>query len=427
MEKKFQRMPTHHLNLGDLMKAITLQVQICKYNAIDFDVLDETKVFIDTVPYHTFQMYLYLSYSHKHRYDPNYDLLKKPASHYSQGTPHRYPEQGNFPASPNMEYSRSPQSPPTQYKRPYDTQHLTLPLNNDNQPSAYTNNAQSPYFDRARNQQVQETKQELYERQIQNKQEYERQQQSKPELYERKSQRNPFLQDTPPENPTELEKNQDRTNVQNLNIHNDYLETRNVNDINAYNREPEQRNPNEIQGYNRDVYGELNARQSRAGSTVTDKLNERRTPDAYGRSTTMSPYNAKGKIGDYEDVYGSYATEKEYGQTYAKSPNPSQARDTISISSQGQQNPQVEQPNVVNYVSISLLNPNFSLYWSTVERLNKHLICFCLMGGKVYIYHPYARHADWESQFSGRIVLLGALLPAPDGYSLVAFYDTIRA
>lgn len=254
-----------------------------------------------------------------------------------------------------MEYSRSPQSPQTQYKRPYDTQHLSLLLNNENQPStSYTNNAQSPYFDRAQNQQVQEqaTKQEqLYERQPQNKQElYERLQQNKQELYEHQPQRNPFLQDTPPENPPkELEnRNQDRTNVQSLNIHNDYQESRNINDINTYNRDPEPRNAGDIHGYNRDVYGELNSRLSRAGSTVNERLNERRTPDAYGRSTTMATYQPKGKTGDYEDVYGSYATEKEYGQMYAKSPNPPQARDAISISSQGHQH---QQENTVNYVS----------------------------------------------------------------------------
>lgn len=257
-----------------------------------------------------------------------------------------------------MEYSRSPQSPQTQYKRPYDTQHLSLPLNNENQPSSsYTNNAQSPYFDRARNQQVPEnSKQEqLYERQSHNKQElYERQQQSKQELYERQPQRNPFLQDTSPENPLQEpeNKNQDRTNVQNLNIHKDHPESRNTNDVNTYSRESEPRNAGDIHGYNRDVYGELNARPSRAGSTVNERLNERRTPDAYGRSTTMAPYQGRGKIGDYEDVYGSYATEKEYGQAYAKSPNPSQARDAISISSQVHQQ---QQESTINYVSRKLL------------------------------------------------------------------------
>lgn len=87
--------------------------------------------------------------------------------------------------------------------------------------------------------------------------------------------------------------------------------------------------------YNRDVYGELNARPSRSGSTINERLLiERRTPDAYGRSTTMSAYS-KGKIGDYEDVYAAYTTENDYGQAYTKSPNTS--RDATSVSSQHQQ------------------------------------------------------------------------------------------
>lgn len=252
-----------------------------------------------------------------------------------------------------MEYSRSPQSPQTQYKRPYDTQHLSLPLNNENQPStSYANNAHSPYFDRTRNKQVPENKQEqLYEHQPQNKQElYDRQQQNKQELYEKQPQRNPFLQDTPSDStPIEIEKqNQDKTNAPNLNAHNDYSESRITNDVNTYNRESEPRNASDVHGYNRDVYGELNARPSRAGSTVNERLNERRTPDAYGRSTSMAPYQSRGKIGDYEDVYGSYATDKEYNQAYEKSPNPSQARDAVSVSSQG--HPQ-HQENTINYVS----------------------------------------------------------------------------
>lgn len=263
-----------------------------------------------------------------------------------------------------MEYSRSPQSPQTQYKRPYDTQHLSLPLNNENQPStSYANNAQSPYFDRTRNQQVAENnkQEQLYERQPQNKQElYERQQQNKQEVYERQPQRNPFLQETPPENTLQEteNKNQDRTNIQNLNIHSDYPESRTTHDVNTYSRESEPRNVSEIHGYNREVYGELNTRPSRAGSTVNERLNERRTPDAYGRSTTIAPYQTRGKIGDYEDVYGSYATEKEYGQTNAKSPNPSQARDTISISSQVHQ----QQESTVNYVSLLKSNKSILLY-----------------------------------------------------------------
>lgn len=253
-----------------------------------------------------------------HRYDPNYDLLKKPASHYSQSTSHtRYPDHGNYSSNPNQEYTRSPQSPPaqTQYKRPYDTQHLSLPLTNvtnENQPSAvYTNNSQSPYFDRSR------------------------QQENKQELYEKQSQRNPFLQDSPQvemvPKESDLNKSHDRNKVPN-----EYADSRNTNDMNAYNR---------------DVYGELNARPVRANSSINERLaNERRTPDAYGRSTTMSPY--KGKIGDYEDVYGAYTSERELVSTHAKSPN-LQARDAISISSHQQQ-----QESTPTYVSIFYLLQN---------------------------------------------------------------------
>lgn len=102
----------------------------------------------------------------------------------------------------------------------------------------------------------------------------------------------------------------------------------------------------DLNAYNRDVYGELTARPSRSGSAINERLlMERRTPDAYGRSASMSGYN-KGKVGDYEDVYGLYGTENEYGKTYAKSPNPSQGRDAISIASSQQQD------YAANYVSI---------------------------------------------------------------------------
>ncbi|XP_026735344.1 uncharacterized protein LOC113499176 isoform X6 [Trichoplusia ni] len=272
-------------------------------------------------------------------YDPNYDLLKKPASHYSQGTSHaRYQDHANYPASPTQEptYTRSPQSPPvqqqqTQYqtKRPtYDTQHLSLPLTNtvtdrleNNQPSTsnmYKSNAQSPYLDRSRSQQVaQENKQE--------------------QIYERQPQRNPFLQDISP--PTEVPYKENESQAKNIrstkeeraqSVHNETVgESRNHSKSNL-----------DMNIYNRDVYGELSSRPGRANSALNERLlAERRTPDAYGRSQTMAAYN-KGKIGDYEDVYAQYADENEYGKTYAKSPNTSQERDAVSVSSHQQQQQQ---------------------------------------------------------------------------------------
>ncbi|XP_047034524.1 uncharacterized protein LOC124640683 isoform X2 [Helicoverpa zea] len=284
-------------------------------------------------------------------YDPNYDLLKKPASHYSQGTSHaRYQDHANYPASPNQEptYTRSPQSPPpvqqqTQYhtkRPPYDTQHLSLPLTNtvtdkleNNQPSTssmYKSNPQSPYFDRNRSQQqaAQENKDQIYDRQSQ--------------------QRNPFLQDTTPQN--EVTPKDDRNEQQNKNSRSNTREERARedraqsihNEINSESRNNGKSNI-DMNAYNREVYGELSARPGRAGSAINERLlAERRTPDAYGRSTTMSAYN-KGKIGDYEDVYAQYATENEYGKTYAKSPNPSQDRDGVSIASSHQQQQQQQQ------------------------------------------------------------------------------------
>ncbi|CAH1636063.1 unnamed protein product [Spodoptera littoralis] len=272
-------------------------------------------------------------------YDPNYDLLKKPASHYSQGTSHaRYQDHANYPASPNQEptYTRSPQSPPPvqqqpqyQTKRPpYDTQHLSLPLTNtvtdkleNNQPSTssmYKSNPQSPYFDRNRSQQ-----QMVQENREQN-------------IYERQSQRNPFLQDTTPQTETSTK---DERNEQQNNSRSNMKEERSesVHKESLHNDSRNSAKSNlDLNAYNRDVYGELTSRQVRAGSALNERLMaERRTPDAYGRSTTMSAYN-KGKMGDYEDVYSQYVTENDYGKTYAKSPNPSQG-DAVSTSSNQQQ------------------------------------------------------------------------------------------
>lgn len=98
--------------------------------------------------------------------------------------------------------------------------------------------------------------------------------------------------------------------------------------------------------YNRDVYGELNLRPAnRIGNSINERLlTERRTPDAYGRSVTMGVYN-KQKVGDYEDVYASYATENEYGKTHGKLlPKTPQSRD-------GSGNHQQTQDYAANYVS----------------------------------------------------------------------------
>lgn len=191
----------------------------------------------------------------------------------------------------------------------------------------YRSNPQSPYFDN-RSRTHQQQQQQLIQ---ENKSE---------QIYERQSHRNPFLQDvTPQDTPQDNDpqnKNCHTTSEQDRakDIYNDaYPESRPNNKSNV--------DPNT---YSRNLYGELNPRPNRAVS-INERLIERRTPDAYGRSTTMSAYN-KGKVGDYEDVYGSYATENEYGKTYAKSPNPSQSRDAISISSQQQ-----PQDFTGNYVS----------------------------------------------------------------------------
>ncbi|XP_073959577.1 pleckstrin homology domain-containing family A member kramer isoform X6 [Choristoneura fumiferana] len=260
-------------------------------------------------------------------YDPNYDLLKQPASHYSQGTSHTRYQEHNFPSSQNQEsiYTRSPQSPPapSQYptKRPYDTHHLSLPLTNtvtdrleNHQPSTsnstYKITANSPYFDNRTRTQP-EVKQE--------------------QIYERHNQSNPFLQDTTPQ--TESCKNSD---MQNKNSRNYEQERAQQNTNDSYTEARLNTTSNVDKGqYTRDVYGELNVRPSRSGSTINERLLiERRTPDAYGRSTSMSAYS-KGKVGDYEDVYAAYTTENDYGQAYTKSPNTS--RDATSVSCQQQQ------------------------------------------------------------------------------------------
>ncbi|KAL0868486.1 hypothetical protein ABMA27_007968 [Loxostege sticticalis] len=260
-------------------------------------------------------------------YDPNYDLLKKPASHYSQGTNHtRYQEHTNYGTSPNQEstYTLSPQSPPTQQppyqpKRPYDSHNLSLPLTNSandrqdniqpNTSNMYRSNPQSPYFNnRTRNQQQQQVPQESKQDQI----------------YDRQPQRNPFLQDntpqleTPPKE-TEAQIKNNRMNVEHDRVQQSY--------DNTYGESRSNQKSNaEMNPYNREVYGELNSRPNKVQAGMNERLLiERRTPDAYGRSNSMAAYNKAGpKGGDYEDVYGTYAAENEYGKTYAKSPNTTQ-------------------------------------------------------------------------------------------------------
>ncbi|KAI8437603.1 hypothetical protein MSG28_011871 [Choristoneura fumiferana] len=294
-------------------------------------------------------------------YDPNYDLLKQPASHYSQGTSHTRYQEHNFPSSQNQEsiYTRSPQSPPapSQYptKRPYDTHHLSLPLTNtvtdrleNHQPSTsnstYKITANSPYFDNRTRTQP-EVKQE--------------------QIYERHNQSNPFLQDTTPQ--TESCKNSD---MQNKNSRNYEQERAQQNTNDSYTEARLNTTSNVDKGqYTRDVYGELNVRPSRSGSTINERLLiERRTPDAYGRSTSMSAYS-KGKVGDYEDVYAAYTTENDYGQAYTKSPNTS--RDATSVSCQQQQ---LAQDHTGNYPPMPRPHSaDFLEYEAKNELLNKSM------------------------------------------------------
>ncbi|XP_069361831.1 serine-rich adhesin for platelets isoform X2 [Maniola hyperantus] len=253
-------------------------------------------------------------------YDPNYDLLKKPASHYSQGTSHTRYQDTTYSTKQEI-YTRSPQSPPSQpqppyqTKRPYDMQQLSLPLSNTafdnpektpNTPSINKSNPQSPYFDNrsARNQQ-----QQSQEDKIEN-------------LYEKKSNYNPFLQDYGGRMEQKTKDDEKSRSVVESNKTSIYNE--------SY---PESRtNPKtyvDANVYGREVYGDVNMKANKP-STMNERLAERRTPDAYGRSTVMSAYNTE-KIGDYEDIYAAYGNET--GKAYAKSPNPSQPRDTISLSS----------------------------------------------------------------------------------------------
>lgn len=172
----------------------------------------------------------------------------------------------------------------------------------------YRSNPQSPYFNnRTRNQQQQQVPQETKQDQI----------------YDRQPQRNPFLQDNTPqmEHPPkdhEVPTKNNRVALEQERVqqsYDTYGETRHNQKSNA-----------DMNLYNRDVYGELNSRPNKTPVGVNERLLiERRTPDAYGRSNTMAAAYSKQKVGDYEDVYGTYTAENEFGKTYAKSPNTTQS------------------------------------------------------------------------------------------------------
>lgn len=263
------------------------------------------------------------------RYDPNYDLLKKPASHYSSsGTNYmRYHDHTTYQTSPNTEnmyITRNPQSPPQpssqqqqiQTKRPYDSHNLSLPLMNtitdrlENNPQSntalYSTNAQSPYFDnRQRNQQnVQQAR--MQDIQVQD------------QIYEQNNaRRNPFLADSIPV--SEIPPKDNQNNRSSMGGSNFLHESGNENRLNS--------NSNiDTNVYNRDTYGELNMRQSRSGNVLTNDrlILDRRTPDAYGRSPVGS-VQMRSKVGDYEDIYSTYSTENEHGRSYTKPVSPPQA------------------------------------------------------------------------------------------------------
>nr|XP_026497282.1 uncharacterized protein LOC113401551 isoform X1 [Vanessa tameamea] len=245
-------------------------------------------------------------------YDPNYDLLKKPASHYSQGTNHTRYQDTNYSTKQEI-YTRTPISPPTQMpyptKRPYDMQNLSLPLTNtvsetldkNHTPSMYKSNSQSPYFDSRKSQQQQAEDDKIES------------------LYEKQPNYNPFLQDygQKVEQKHKVDEvNQPPTDLNKISIYNEsFSETRSDSKPLA-----------DSSVYGRELYGDLNNKITKPTTSMNDRLAERRTPDAYRRSTAMSSYNSE-KIGDYEDIYAAYGNEK----TYTKSPNPS--RDAVSLSS----------------------------------------------------------------------------------------------
>lgn len=176
---------------------------------------------------------------------------------------------------------------------------------------------------------------------------------SKEQLYDRQSQRNPFLQDL--SSPVDaLPKDVDsqskhsRSNFEEDKSHNQSI----------YNESKiEYHNNDHI--YSKDVYGELNPRTSRGGTASERSIGDRRTPENHGRSTSMSNYN-KDKISDYEDIYGNYGKENDYGKTVSKSPKLPPG-------------PNVQQQNTGNYVSLYyiLFRFMFNKVLETTELCNE--------------------------------------------------------
>ncbi|XP_037867847.1 uncharacterized protein LOC101738815 isoform X5 [Bombyx mori] len=253
-------------------------------------------------------------------YDPNYDLLKKPASHYSQSINHIRNQEHNYSSTTQDQiYTQSPQSPSQQQrthhqKRPYDSHNLSLPLTNiamdrlENEPSTSTNDFNSRSFDRSRGLQDQSQEQR-------NKNE---------QIYERQPQKNPFLHGPTPKTGSSY-------NID-MNAQNQNYQTRGSDIPQSVNRDDHSGanlTPNPVESA-RDLYGELDSRVSRSNSAANERLlMERRTPDAYGRSTTMSSYN-KEKTGDYEDIYGIYGVENDYGKMTTKSSSINETKDNAS-------------------------------------------------------------------------------------------------
>ncbi|CAF4920521.1 unnamed protein product [Pieris macdunnoughi] len=222
-------------------------------------------------------------------YDPNYDLLIKPESQYNQSTSKQYQDQ--YGSKANQEaYARTPQSPPQQplYQTKRSNELHNVSGSNHERPQELYKYPQSPPFETRR----------------------------LPDENMYQTQNNPFLQNY----------SSQETRVP-------PLETQNTDQksVKSYgDNYPESKTRNDPNAHARDVYGELKDLKPVPTNSVNDRIMERRTPDAYGRSTTMSSY--KNKLGDYEDVYSPYSSENP-----AKSPNLSLHRDNISLSSQKQQ------------------------------------------------------------------------------------------
>lgn len=218
----------------------------------------------------------------------------KPESQYNQSTPKQYQDQ--YGSKVNQEaYARTPQSPAHQpiyqTKRSNDA-HNVSGSTHDRSQDMYKY-PQSPSFET---------------RHI-----------SDENMYQ--SQNNPFLQNYSGQETRARALEAPNTDQKSIKSYRDnYPETKTRNDLNVCAR---------------DGYGELSDLKPVQTNSVNDRIMERRTPDTYGRSTTMSSY--KNKLGDYEDVYSAYSTENP-----AKSPNLSLHRDNISLSSQKQP----QKPNV---------------------------------------------------------------------------------